>query len=101
MTLPRRSPSADDAPAASAFCFSIRAAADPGVMPRVLALFAKRGMVPSKLHAVLVEPAALEIDLQVAGLAEDTGRYIAECLRAQVCVDAVLTAVRPRQAICS
>jgi acetolactate synthase small subunit len=96
MSLPRRSPSADAAPAAPAFCFSIRAAADPGVMPRVLALFAKRGLVPSKLHAALVEAGALEIDVQVAELGEDTGRYIADCLRQQVEVDAVLTAVRPR-----
>lgn len=99
MSLPRRSPPAEAAPAAadhSAYCFSIRAAADPGVMPRVLALFAKRGLVPSRFHAAQVEAGALEIDVQVAGLAEEVGRYIAECLRQQVCVDAVLTAVRPR-----
>ena len=96
MSLARRNPSADAAPAApSAFCFSIRAAADPGVMPRVLALFAKRGLVPSRFHATLIETGALEIDLQLAEMPEDTGRYIADCLRQQVCVDTVLTAVRP------
>lgn len=96
MSPTRRNPSADAATAASpVFCFSIRAAADPGAMPRVLALFAKRGMVPSRLHGVLLESGTLEIDVQVAGLEEESGRYIAECLRQQTCVDAVLTAVRP------
>ena len=28
-------------------CFSVAAAAEPGVMPRVLELFAKRGLVPT------------------------------------------------------
>ena len=35
----------DDLPATA--CFSVHARAEPGVMPRVLELFAKRGLVPS------------------------------------------------------
>src|SRR3546814_11023455 len=34
-------------------CFSIQAVADPSVMPRVLELFAKRGMIPLRWHADL------------------------------------------------
>ena len=32
-------------------CFSVQAHADPGVMPRVLELFAKRGLVPSSFQS--------------------------------------------------
>ena len=33
---------------AATVCFSIQAAAEPGVMPRVLELFAKRNLVPER-----------------------------------------------------
>ena len=42
---------ADDDPSVTA-CFSVHAHADPGVMPRVLELFAKRGLVPSAWHSI-------------------------------------------------
>ena len=34
------------------FCLTVRTVADPGSLPRVLEVFAKRGMVPSKLFSV-------------------------------------------------
>ena len=70
-------------------CFSVHAAAEPGVMPRVLELFAKRGLVPSSWVS-RVGGHDLTIDLQMAGLDQASAAYIAQCLRQIVSVDAVL-----------
>jgi acetolactate synthase small subunit len=84
-------------PAASAFrpesrstaCFSVHASVDPGVMPRVVELFAKRGLVPSSWIS-RVSGSELTIDLQLADLDAETAHYIARCLRQIVAVDVVL-----------
>ena len=75
--------------------FSLRAAAEPGVMPRVLELFAKRGMVPRKWSSAVggAEDRALTIDLQVGGLDEHTVEYVANCMRGITGVEAVMTAL--------
>ncbi len=81
-------------------CFSIHAEADPGVMPRVLELFAKRGLVPRRWVSDVTGPGGghggreLSIDVQVAGLAPETQAYIARCLRQVWGVGTVLTSVR-------
>lgn len=101
MSQPFRSPfpatGAADAPRSDpTFCFSVQAAAEPGVMPRVLELFAKRNLVPSKWHSSLAGAAGeeLHIDIQVAGLAPELGDYIARCLRQIVHVGCVLTTTK-------
>ena len=71
-------------------CFSVHAEAEPGVMPRVLALFAKRGLVPTSWHS-RVNGGELTIDLQMKGLDGATAAYIAACLRQVVTVTTVLT----------
>jgi acetolactate synthase small subunit len=71
-------------------CFSVHAEAEPGVMPRVLALFAKRGLVPTSWHSS-VSAGELTIDLQMKGLDGATTAYIAACLRQVVSVSTVLT----------
>ncbi len=73
------------------FCFSVQAAAEPGVMPRVLQLFAKRNLVPERWVSDVDGQGALSIDVQVAGLTPDVGAYIARCLRQIADVRAVLT----------
>src|SRR5258708_9897469 len=70
-------------------CFSIHAEAEPGVMPRVLELFAKRGMVPTSWHS-RVTTGELTIDVQMRGLDGATAAYIAACLRQVISVTAVL-----------
>jgi acetolactate synthase small subunit len=75
-------------PLAASFCLQARA--EPGVMPRVLELFAKRGLVPHKWHST-VSGTVLVIDVQIAGLERDVADYIARCMRQIVGVDAVLT----------
>ena len=78
-------------------CFSILAEAEPGVMPRVLELFAKRGLVPHRWHSDVVGPAGQElaIDLQVHGLTPPLRDHIARCLRQIHYVERVLTSEKP------
>ena len=83
---------AGDAPFV-AVCFSVQAAAEPGVMPRVLELFAKRGLVPQKWQSA-VSGTLLTIDVQIGGLGRDMADYIARCMRQIAGVDAVLTSER-------
>ena len=83
-------------------CFSIQAEAEPGVMPRVLELFAKRGLVPRRWvsgvtgQGTSLGGGELTIDVQVAGLAPETQAYIARCLRQVWGVGTVLTSERGR-----
>jgi hypothetical protein len=62
-------------------------------MPRVLELFAKRGIVPRRWISDLTGPGGRElaIDVQVAGLDPETQSYIARCLRQVWGVGTVLT----------
>lgn len=76
-------------------CYSILADADPGVLPRVLELFAKRNLVPERWVADrLPGGAQLSIDLQVRGVAEAEAGHIARCLREIWGVETVLTATK-------
>jgi acetolactate synthase small subunit len=74
-------------------CFYVHAVAEPGVMPRVLNLFAKRGLIPAAWHSTLGGPRGdeLHIDIQVADMATADAEYIARCLRQIAYVEAVLT----------
>ena len=63
---------ATPAPAAEfTACFSVVSQLDPGGMPRVLALFAKRGLVPTYWFSRVSEQ-ELTIDMQMEGLDRDT-----------------------------
>ncbi len=73
-------------------CFSIHAESDPGVMPRVLELFAKRGLTPTVWHSKATPTGELTIDIQMAGMEGEVSRHIAKCLREIWGVSAVLTA---------
>lgn len=74
--------------------FSLKACSEPGVMPRVLELFAKRGLVPRKWHSVMTEPGggALKIDIEIGGIEPDSVDYVANCMRGIVGVETVLAA---------
>jgi acetolactate synthase small subunit len=78
--------------------FSVHARAEPGVMPRVLALFAKRGLVPSFWHSAVcgADQARLTIEIQMSGLGGEITEYIAACLRQIASVESVLTPGRDR-----
>jgi hypothetical protein len=70
--------------------FSIRALAGPGIMPRILELFAKRGLVPQRWYSA-VSDMGLGIDIQMTGLDRDTADYIARCMRQVHGVETVFT----------
>jgi acetolactate synthase regulatory subunit len=70
--------------------FSIGALAEPGIMPRVLELFAKRGLVPQRWNSTASD-AALSIDVQMTGLDRDAADYIARCMRQIHGVETVFT----------
>lgn len=73
--------------------FFVHARAEPGVMPRVLEHFAKRGLVPSLWRSVLsgADQAGMAIEIEMRGLGREATDYIAACLRQITSVDAVLT----------
>jgi len=72
-------------------CFSIHASADPGVMPRVLELFAKRGLIPSRWHSAVGPSQDLVIDIQMEGMERDQALMFAAAIRQIVTVEVVLT----------
>ena len=80
--------------------FSVNAQAEPGVMPRVLELFAKRGLVPSSWRSAVggADRARLTIEIEMSGLDPDNTEYIAACLRQIASVEAVLTLSPDRSA---
>jgi hypothetical protein len=73
--------------------FLLQARAEPGIMPRVVELFAKRGLVPDRWHSTAAGP-AMTIDVEMGGLDRDLGDYIARCMRQIVGVETVLTTTR-------
>lgn len=85
-------PAERSAPALSCFC--VEGHADPGLLPRVLELFAKRGLVPERFFA---QPSqhdgrGLTIDLQVDGFSPAQREVVAAALRQIPLVTTVLTA---------
>jgi acetolactate synthase small subunit len=81
---------ADGDPQRSAVVFSIHARAEPGVMPRIVELFAKRGLVPQHWSSAVAQ-SVLTIDLEMTGIDRDLAAYIARSMRQIVGVDSVLT----------
>ncbi|HZU91226.1 MAG TPA: hypothetical protein VE993_18380 [Stellaceae bacterium] len=73
--------------------FRVHARAEPGILPRLLELFAKRGLVPALWHSALSRDARdLVIEIEMPGLAEAVRDYMAAAMRQIVGVDVVLTA---------
>jgi hypothetical protein len=74
-------------------CFAISALPEPNVMARVLEPFAKRGLMPSRWHAVCGGAGLdeLMIDIQIAGVEPALVELLAANLRQIVGVESVLT----------
>ena len=74
-------------------CFSVHAAANPWILPRVLEVFAKLGIVHSKCDSVVTgrRQDELHIDIQMAGLTPAEAEHLAQSLRRIVFVGTVLT----------
>jgi acetolactate synthase regulatory subunit len=74
--------------------FLVKARAEPGVMLRVLELFAKRGLVPTVWRSALAgaDRTDLTISIEMGGLSREVTHYIAACMRQIADVESVLTA---------
>lgn len=59
------------------YCFE--ADAEPGVLPRVLELIAKRGLVPARVFAQ-ADAEALNVEIEVEGLEPETAEHVGRCL---------------------
>ncbi len=70
--------------------FTIRATAEAQVMPRVLELFALRGLVPSRFHGRVMADGRLQIDIAVGGLDAGQATHLAARLRNIILVESVL-----------
>jgi hypothetical protein len=70
--------------------YSVRACVEPGIMPRVLELFAKRGLVPQQWRST-VSHAGLAIEVEIAGLDDELAEYIARTMRQIIGVETVLS----------
>ena len=88
-----RMPDAGPKPEKYTACFAVHAPADPSVMPRVLDVFTRRGVIPSAWYSALcgLDKQELQIDVQVADLRPEVAQRLAQCLRQLVCVSCVLT----------
>ena len=82
-------------------CFSVHAAAEPGIMPRVLELFAKRGLVPSSWTSRVGLEQDLTIDIQMVGMSAEVADYVTKCLRQIVGVQVVLASRKRTLALSS
>ena len=61
-------------------------------MPRVLELFAKRGLVPDRWHSVVARPGmTLSIDIEIDGLERETVAFVANCMRQIAGIESVFT----------
>jgi acetolactate synthase small subunit len=83
-------PESDGDAAIITVCYAVHAHVEPGVMPRILELFAKRGLVPHKWRST-ASPEALAIEVQIAGLDRDVAAYIGRAMRQIVGVESVLS----------
>lgn len=76
-----------------AACFTVNAAASPGVLPRLVEPFAKRGLVPGELHSRR-HGDTLAVEIRIDGMTAELAEYLAACLRQIYLVDRVLLSMR-------
>jgi acetolactate synthase small subunit len=95
MPMPSLATTAAPAERSATATFFVHARAEPGVMPRLLELFAKRGLVPTLWHSVSShDDRDLSIEIEMPGLAGAVTDYIAACMRQIVGVDVVLSSTK-------
>lgn len=71
-------------------CFSFHAAVDADAIPRVLEVFTKESLTPTRWTSV-VEGGQLVIDIHIAGPAEDRPAYFDRVLGRMPMINLVLT----------
>jgi hypothetical protein len=81
------------APAPSVWCYAVDAVSEPGILPRLMDLLAKRDLVPARWHADRAgsrRDGLLTVDIQVDELDQPAAEYLAARMRQIVGVAAVL-----------
>ena len=65
------------------YCYSVTGVADPGLMPRIMELWAKRGLIPKRWHGGRMGQGAREmyIDIETPELDAVAARRVAESMR--------------------
>lgn len=73
-------------------CYSVRGVADPGLMPRIMELWAKRGLMPERWHGVRdgVDGGDVYIDIETSELDRALAMQVAEAMRCVYGVTQVL-----------
>jgi hypothetical protein len=87
-SLAEAAPDADTDPETTA-CFSVSCESSPGLLPRVIELFAKRGLVPDEIHARVAD-GRMTVEIRASGMAPELAAYIGRCLRQTYLVERVL-----------
>jgi hypothetical protein len=90
-SLAERASSQDADPQATA-CFSVSGVPSPGLMPRILELFAKRGLVPDAFHGRVAD-GHLTVEIRAACMDDALAAYIGRCLRQIHLVERVLVSM--------
>ena len=73
-------------------CFSVTGMADPGLMPRIMELWAKRGLMPDRWHGGRTGPDGNDvyIDIETSQLDPALAMQVAETMRCTFGVSQVL-----------
>lgn len=92
MSLPNYSHTEPDNRASAVHCFSVRAMADPGMMLRLMELWAKRGLVPDRWHGATSggSEALIDVDIESSDIDRARASQMAEAMRAMFGVSHVL-----------
>ncbi|MBT3361275.1 MAG: hypothetical protein HN403_16760 [Rhodospirillales bacterium] len=93
-------PKSVSSPSYNTACYSVHAPVDPSVMPRVLEVFTRRGLIPSVWHSTLcgADSEEIQIDVQLADVEPRMAELVAQALRQLVCVGCVMTSEKRRSA---
>ena len=87
-TNPVSAPQPSEIPSLDVAYFAVTANADPGAMPRILELSAKRGLVLDYCRMDRFGD-KLSVELEIAGLDPEQAAYIGRCIGEIYLVDAV------------
>lgn len=72
-------------------CFAVTAVADPGIMPRIMEQWAKRGLMPDRWHSVRsASGEEVQMDIESADMDLALAMQVSEAMRAIFGVSQVL-----------
>ncbi|MDX2101133.1 MAG: hypothetical protein SF002_01185 [Alphaproteobacteria bacterium] len=93
-SLPSAAEDAGAVETTATYCFSVSARRDVGVLPRLVGFFAKRDLIPTRLHLADEGDDTLSIDLQLPALDQPLAHLIAANFRQIIGVQTVLVSAK-------